>query len=450
MRAQRRGYPRANRRLHYRIPKYVGSPEPASDTIQPQRREAAPELGKKLTASAHKLYTVSEAVVLDVVLLVMLAGYVIYGFRNGLSSTVFTLAGIVLGLIAVLFLVPLVSRLLPIPQLRLAVSIVLAIGLVSAGNGLGAAVGRRIRKGLAKSPLLGIDRIFGAVITGAVAALVATVVCASVAQLGVPVLSRAIAGSGVLRAINTLTPNPVEAWLAQARGVLSDRGIPLITQAFSGGPPVVPPIDAGSPALTTAAKSVVRITGNAYACGQSQSGSGFVVATDRVMTNAHVVAGLTQPVVEASNGQAIASSIVYFDPSHDLAVLAVPGLDVATLTLTSPLPAGATAAIEGYPYGGPFSASGASVASVGMSTVDDIYGKAPSDREVYTLGADVREGDSGGPVLTRDGAVAGIVFARDSKTAKVGYAMTTTEFQPLATQAVGMTNAVDTGACIAG
>jgi S1-C subfamily serine protease len=264
------------------------------------------------------------------------------------------------------------------------------------------------------------------------------------------VLSRAIAGSGVLRAIGILTPDPVEAWLAQARGVLNDRGIPLITQAFSGGPPVVPPVDAGSPPLTTAAKSVVRITGNAYACGQSQSGSGFVVATDRVMTNAHVVAGLTQPVVEASNGQAVASSIVYFDPSHDLAVLAVPGLDVTPLALTSTLPVGATAAIEGYPFGGPFSASGASIAAVGTSTVEDIYGTSSSEREIYTLGADVREGDSGGPVLTSDGAVAGIMFARDSKIVNVGYAMTTAEIQPLATQAVGMTNAVDTGACIAG
>jgi uncharacterized membrane protein required for colicin V production len=227
----------------------------------------------------------------------MLAGYVVYGFRNGLSSTVFTIAGAVVGVIAAVFLVPLVSRFLPLPQLRLAVSVVLAIGLVLVGHALGAAVGRRIRKGLEKTPLLGIDRFFGAIITGAVAALVATVVCASVAQLGVPMLSRAIAGSGVLRTIGALTPDPVKVWVAQARGLVSERGIPLLTQALVGGPPVVPPVDAGSPALTTAAKSVVRITGNAYACGQSQSGSGFVVAPGRVMTNAHVVAGLTQPVV---------------------------------------------------------------------------------------------------------------------------------------------------------
>jgi uncharacterized membrane protein required for colicin V production len=393
---------------------------------------------------------VTEAVVLDVALLVMLAGYAFYGFRNGLSSTVFTIAGVVVGVVAVLFLVPLVSRFLPLPQLRLAVSIVLAIGLVTVGHGLGAAVGRRIRKGLEKSPLLGIDRIFGAVITGAVAALVATVVCASVAQLGVPVLSRAIAGSGVLRAIGILTPDPVEAWLAQARGVVSDRGIPLLTQALVGGPPVVPPVDAGNPALTSAAKSVVRITGNAYACGQSQSGTGFVIAPNRVMTNAHVVAGLSQPVVEASNGQAIASSIVYFDSSHDLAVLAVPGLDAAPLGLSPSLQAGQNAAIEGYPFGGPFSASGASIISVGVATVDDIYGKTTSDRDVYTLGADVREGDSGGPVLTGEGAVAGIVFARNSTTNNVGYAMTMTEIVPVISRATSLTEAVATGDCIVG
>jgi S1-C subfamily serine protease len=141
---------------------------------------------------------------------------------------------------------------------------------------------------------------------------------------------------------------------------------------------------------------------------------------------------------------------VYFDPSHDLAVLEVPGLDAAPLVAAPSLRAGANAAIEGYPFGGPFSASGASIISVGITTVDDIFGKSPSDREVYTLGADVREGDSGGPVLTAEGAIAGIVFARDSTTSNVGYAMTMTEIAPVISRAAGLKAPVATGACIAG
>ncbi len=391
----------------------------------------------------------TESLILDVLLLVLLAGYVYYGFRNGLSSTVFSIAGVVLGVVAVLILVPLVSVWLPVPALRLLVSVLLAVGLVTAGHALGAAIGRGIRKGLASSPLLGVDRALGAAVTGIAAALVALVVSSSVTQLGVPVLSRSIAGSGVLGTIANLTPDPVEQWLAQARGLLTERGIPLLTETFGGDPPTIPTIDAGSAALTLAGQSVVRITGNAYACGQSQSGSGFVITDDRVLTNAHVVAGLSEPVVEAPNGEVIAASVVYFDPAKDLAVLAAPGLSAAALDLGVTLPAGTDAAIEGYPFGGPFAASGASIVSVSTAAVDDIYGSSTSDREVYTLAAEVREGDSGGPVLTTQGAVAGIVFARNSTTANVGYAMTMSEVTPVAEQAPGLTDAVSTGSCIA-
>jgi S1-C subfamily serine protease len=195
---------------------------------------------------------------------------------------------------------------------------------------------------------------------------------------------------------------------------------------------------------------VVRITGNAYSCGQSQSGSGFVVAPGRVITNAHVVAGVGQPVVEAPNGETIAGQIVYFDPENDLAVIDVPGLTAAPIPLTATLPAGATAAIEGYPFGGPFSVGGAAVDSVSTAQVADIYGTTKTDREIYTLAAQVREGNSGGPVLTSSGAVAGIVFAMSADSATVGYAMTMAEVDPVAAQAGGLSKPVSSGDCIKG
>ncbi len=392
----------------------------------------------------------TESLVLDVLLVIMLIGYVVYGIRNGLSSAVFAIAGVVLGVIAAFFLTPLVSSWVPIPMLRLVVTIIAAVGLVTLGHALGAAIGRGIRRGIARSPLSGLDRFLGAVVTGVAAALIAAVVSTSVSQLGVPVLSKAIAGSNVLRVINLLTPNPVEAWLAQLRSTVTDKGIPIFAQAFGGAAPVIPQIDTGSAALNAAAQSVVRITGNAYACGQSQSGTGFVVADDRVVTNAHVVAGVSEPVVEAPNGQALQGSIVYFDPEMDLAVILVPGLSVAPLALADTLAPGADAAVEGYPYGGPFTAGGASVVSVSEASVPDIYGDTKTQREVYTLAADVREGNSGGPLLTVQGSVAGVVFARNAKTANVGYALTMAELDPVAAEASGLDNSVSSGDCIRG
>ena len=390
----------------------------------------------------------TDAIVLDVLLIVLLIAYVVYGFRNGLSRSIFVIAGVVAGAIAAFFVVPLVTGWVAWSLARPVVTIAVTVALVAAGHALGSSLGRGIRRGIERTPLSGLDRLLGAVVTGIAAALVASVVGSTVSQLGVPVLSRATAGSAVLRTINALTPDPVEAWVAQLKSIVADSGLPVISDALGGPAPVIPQLDTGSPQLNAAAQSVVRITGNAFACGVSQSGTGFVVADDRVVTNAHVVAGVTEPVVEAPNGEAIAGSIVYFDPVLDLAIIAVPGLTAAPLPLGGSLPAGTDAAVQGYPFGGPFTSGAARVMKVGTAQVDDIYGTSTHPREVYTLAADVRQGNSGGPVLTLDGTVAGVVFARSADTASVGFAMTMAELDPVAAEASTLTATVSSGDCI--
>ena len=390
----------------------------------------------------------TDAIVLDVLLIVLLIAYVVYGFRNGLSRSIFVIAGVVAGAIAAFFVVPLVTGWVAWSLARPVVTIAVTVALVAAGHALGSSLGRGIRRGIERTPLSGLDRLLGAVVTGIAAALVASVVGATVSQLGVPVLSRATAGSAVLRTINALTPDPVEAWVAQLKSIVADSGLPVISDALGGPAPIIPQLDTGSPQLNAAAQSVVRITGNAFACGVSQSGTGFVVADDRVVTNAHVVAGVTEPVVEAPNGEAIAGSIVYFDPVLDLAIIAVPGLTAAPLPLGGSLPAGTDAAVQGYPFGGPFTSGAARVMQVGTAQVDDIYGTSTHPREVYTLAADVRQGNSGGPVLTLDGTVAGVVFARSADTASVGFAMTMAELDPVAAEASTLTATVSSGDCI--
>ena len=390
----------------------------------------------------------TDAIVLDVLLIVLLIAYVVYGFRNGLSRSIFVIAGVVAGAIAAFFVVPLVTGWVAWSLARPVVTIAVTVALVAAGHALGSSLGRGIRRGIERTPLSGLDRLLGAVVTGVAAALVASVVGSTVSQLGVPVLSRATAGSAVLRTINALTPDPVEAWVAQLKSIVADSGLPVISDALGGPAPVIPQLDTGSPQLNAAAQSVVRITGNAFACGVSQSGTGFVVADDRVVTNAHVVAGVTEPVVEAPNGEAIAGSIVYFDPVLDLAIIAVPGLTAAPLPLGGSLPAGTDAAVQGYPFGGPFTSGAARVMQVGTAQVDDIYGTSTHPREVYTLAADVRQGNSGGPVLTLDGTVAGVVFARSADTASVGFAMTMAELDPVAAEAPTLTVTVSSGDCI--
>ncbi len=150
----------------------------------------------------------NEALVLDVLLALVLLAYVVYGVRNGLSRTVFVVAGVIGGVVAAYLLAPTVATWVPVPFLRGGVAILAAIALVIAGHALGRAIGRGVRRGLERTPLGGIDRVLGGVVAGIAAALVASMLAFSVAQLGVPLLSRAIHGSTVLRVIANVTPDP--------------------------------------------------------------------------------------------------------------------------------------------------------------------------------------------------------------------------------------------------
>ena len=143
---------------------------------------------------------------------------------------------------------------------------------------------------------------------------------------------------------------------------------------------------------------------NAYQCGQNQSGSGFVSSSGRVVTNAHVVAGVTQPVVLTPSGSTYTGRVVYFNAVQDLAVIAVNGLPTAPLPLGADLVTGATAVFDGYPLGGPFLSSPAAVQNVATINSPDIYGANPSPREVYYLAADVQEGSGVRLQVTDHGA----------------------------------------------
>jgi S1-C subfamily serine protease len=385
----------------------------------------------------------------DITLLVVLIAYAIYGYRSGFVQAVAGFLGLLVGAIAAFFLVPVIANWVPDSGWRIVVVVAIGVGLMIGGHSAGVALGTLVGRSMKRRSVRAIDRVLGATVNVIAAALVLSLLGSSVAAFGIPILSRAVAGSTVLRVIGAITPDPVESFLAQVRSSVVQDGLPAITQALGGivNPPPLPTFETGSPALNAAAKSVVRITGTAPACGQSQAGSGFVVSADRVVTNAHVVAGVTEPVIETPDGQAIGGTVVYFDAVDDLAVIAVPGLNSAPLVLADTVKDGADGVIDGYPFGGPFVTTAAEVVSVNTARVADIYNKGQSEREVYTLATTVNEGDSGGPFLTLDGHVAGVVFARAAKTANVGYAMTMAELDPVAQQAASLTNRVDSGTC---
>lgn len=392
--------------------------------------------------------------ILDALLVLLLLAYLSYGYAVGFARSMFGLAGIFLGGVAAFFAVPLIGAWIPFPEWRLPVILAALILLIAAGQAVGAWIGRVLRRGLDRAKLSVVDRIAGAAANLVVAALISSIVAFSVGALGVPILSQAIAGSTVLRTIDTVTPAPVTSGIAQLRAIVIQEGIPRIISAAGGTATLADPatpapaIDTQTPTLEAAAQSVVKVTGNAYQCGQNQSGSGFVVADGRIVTNAHVVAGVADPVVEFPGQGAVSGKVVYFDPSNDLAVIAISGMDSIPIPRTSTLEEGASAVFDGYPLGGPFQSESARVDRVITVQVNDIYGKNPHNLEVYQLAANVQEGNSGGPLLSTNGEVAGVIFAKSVDSEGIGYAMTMEELEPVAAAASGYTSAVASGSCI--
>lgn len=388
-------------------------------------------------------------IALDVLFGLALVLALVQGMRRGLLANIGGLVGLALGAVAAWWLVPVVGRIVPWPEWRGWILLALVVVLVLGGAMSGRAAGAVLRRGADRVRLKWLDRTLGGAFGVAAVALALSLAGQTVIALGMPAVSPALSSSVVLRTIDALTPRPVSEALAQVRSVVIDDGLPRLGTLFDALPaaPVAPAVDLDDPALSSAAQSVARVSGTAYACGVSPTGTGFVVADDRVVTNAHVVAGVRTPMVELPGRAAREGRVVYFDPVGDLAVIAVDALDQAPLSLGSPRDPGDSAVVQGYPYGGPFTMVSASVRSVGTVSVPDIYDTSSAPREIYALDAVVRPGNSGGPLLDARGDVVGVVFARADDGSDIGYAMTTTPLRPVVAESSALTASVDTGAC---
>lgn len=390
---------------------------------------------------------------LDIVLALVLLGYLVQGYRLGFVRSIGAIAGIIAGGIAAAVLAPLIGSLVTDETGKVVATIVAAVVLVLLGHAVGSGVGAAIGGVLHRSPLGLLDRLLGAAASLVVSALAISMIASLAVSLGVPYVAQPIASSAVLRGITALTPQPVDRALAQLRSTVLSSGIPQLGISFgtgtSRGASDVPGVKQTA-GLRDAVASVVKITGRAPACNQEQSGSGFVVARDRVLTNAHVVQGVSQPVVLAPDGQALTGRVTWFDPKRDLAVVTVRGLDASTLRIAASPAVGTTGVVAGYPFGGPFTEGGARVLQTGSVSVPDIAGGGRTERDIAAIAADVEQGNSGGPLLSTGGDVIGIVFAKSTSQSDLGYAMTPAEFRGVVDRAPSLTAAVSTGACSRG
>jgi len=283
------------------------------------------------------------------------------------------------------------------------------VGALGAGAFLAVgfeSIGVRLRRGL-RLPFLGLaDGLLGAVLSAAVALALAWIL--GVVVLALPdagSLATEVRASAILRRLDELLPPSGAVLHALA------RIDPLPAIAGIGGSVAAPPVAASdSPALAAAERSVVRVIGTA--CGVGIEGSGWVIAPDEVLTNAHVVAGETDTVVQIDGeGGGIDATAVLFDARNDLAILQVHGLNLPALTLAAQPAAQTPGTILGYPLDGPFAAEPARIGVTQTVDTQDAYGHGPVPRLLTSIRGLIRPGNSGGPVLDSSGEVLTTVFA---------------------------------------
>jgi S1-C subfamily serine protease len=307
--------------------------------------------------------------VLDVVILIAVVAYGFSGFRQGLVVGALSLVGFVGGgLLGAQLATPLATSFGAASSGR-APSFGIASLVVGAvlGQLLAAAIGAWLRRRLVWRPLRLIDGISGAVIAVVSVLLVAWALGQVAVRARGGAVSDAIRGSQVLKAVDDVLPAGAETALAAILRLVDDTGFPRIFSGFGAEQivPVAPPDEAlrQQPGVRQSFPAIVKVTGTAPSCRRRSEGSGFVFARERVMTNAHVVAGVRDPKVLTTDGKVYDAAVVLYDSRRDVAVLRVIGLPTRPLAFHLPVERGASAVVAGYPEDGPFDAVAARVRS---------------------------------------------------------------------------------------
>jgi S1-C subfamily serine protease len=331
----------------------------------------------------------------------------LYGYMQGFIISVLSLAGFAVGAVLGTRLGPL---LLPdgasspyAPVFGLAGALLAGAILATGLEGIGFSIRRRMPGGQA---LTVVDGLFGAALTACLALGIAWIAGAVALQTpGARDLRRDIQKSAILSELNAILPPSGPVLNALAR--------------FDPSPEVDgPEADVKAPRgsilrdrdVREARKSVVRVLGTA--CGLGIQGSGWVAAPGVVVTNAHVVAGEEDTVVqEGFDGPKHDAVPIAYDPKNDIAVLRVDSLGLPALKLSGSPTSGRAAAILGYPENGPYDPKPGRLGETRTVVTQDAYGNGPVQRSITSLRGRVRSGNSGGPMVDGRGEVVTTVFA---------------------------------------
>lgn len=393
--------------------------------------------------------------VLDWVLIALTVAFAVIGWVQGFVVGLLSLVGLIGGAAIGLIVAPSLLSSLE-PGLGTAM---LAILLVVLGAALGqwalSWIGETVRERMGGDSARRIDGVAGSVLAAVSVLVVGWLIGAAVASASIPWLSSEARSSTVLAAVDDVMPFSADRLREPLRDVVDSGGFPEVVAPFVEE--VVIAVEEPAPdsersnGVRAALPGVVKVLGLADQCAAQLEGSGVVMGrASRVLTNAHVVAGTSRVVVQAPGHDPIVASVVFIDPDTDVAVLDAPGLQAPQLTLYEEWPRrGDEAVVVGYPNGGGQDTENARVRSRSTLLGLDIYGLEEVQRQVVAFRGELSPGNSGGPLLSPDGTVIGLIFAASLTDLETGYALAPPELEnALAAASAKQVTPVPTGACV--
>ncbi|GAA4954460.1 MarP family serine protease [Streptomonospora halophila] len=394
-----------------------------------------------------------DGIVLDAALVVLVLLFAASGYRQGFIVGIMSFAGFIGGgVLAALGAPTLIQQVVTDAgrQALLAVAVVFLCAAMGqfAASYLGAVVRNRVTWESARV----LDAMGGALVSAVSVLLVAWLVGSAVANSAIPVLNTQVQQSRVLHAVDRAMPEVAQTWFSTFRRIVDQSAFPQVFSGLGTGEPAeVQPPDPDvldTPGLRDASQSVVKVLGTAPSCQRRVEGTGFVYSDGRIMTNAHVVAGVTQDLrVVTRSGQQLSATVVLYDPQQDIAVLDVDGLDLEPLEFDQEAAKGDDAVVAGFPRNNGFTAVAARIRAEQTAQGPDFYHSQQVSREIYQIRAEVRPGNSGGPLISPDGDVYGVVFAAATNEDETGYVLTAHEVAANAQQGASASGEVSTQEC---
>lgn len=391
------------------------------------------------------------SLLVDIAIVVIIVAMTAVGFRSGLVKAGSSLVGLVLGVAISIPVVSYVGKQIAESGPRIAVVVGLVVLLANVGYVSGMLIGERLRNRVRKRAAIGADRAAGGVVSALVAVLSVWTLALPLAASALPGVAKIVRGSSILPVIDSIMPDGARTAYDAIEAALADQGLPDVlaplqqTEVADVGAPNTGVIQ--DPEVLAASGSVVKVVGDAPQCSRQINGSGFVYADDRVVTNAHVVAGTSSMSIQTAS-QTYDASVVYADEGIDVAILKVDGLGLPALPVDAVAPdAGSDAIVAGYPGGGPMTLGAAKVRTTGDISGPNFRHTSTVTREVVALRGTVVGGNSGGPLLDLDGEVIGLVFAAAVDEADVGYALSVDQIDEALAAGENKDTNVVTGDC---